>query len=154
MMNEAGAAPAGEMRAVCTACGSINRLPAGRPAAEGRCGHCHAPLFTGHPAEIDGAGFRRQIVHSTVPVLVDIWAPWCGPCRMMGPAFAEAARTLEPRVRLLKLNSDAEPQISAELGVRGIPALMLFSGGRRVAATAGAMTTAGIVRWVEQHLPA
>ncbi|MDD3445836.1 MAG: thioredoxin TrxC [Zavarzinia sp.] len=137
---------------VCPHCGGVNRLPDDRPAAEGRCGRCHAPLFDGHPAEVDGVGFERQVTRSSLPVLVDVWAPWCGPCRMMAPAFAAAAQTLEPDVRLLKLNSEAEPETAGQLGVRSIPTMMLFVGGKRVAQISGAMSSEQIVAWTRQAL--
>ncbi|PWR18484.1 thioredoxin TrxC [Zavarzinia aquatilis] len=145
-------APASDLLTVCPHCAAVNRLPRDRPATEGRCGQCHKALFDGHPAEVDAAGFERQVGRSSQPVLVDVWAPWCGPCRMMGPAFAAAAGRLEPGFRLLKLNSDAEPELSGRLGIRSIPTLLLFAGGRRIAQVSGAMTTEQIVAWARQQL--
>lgn len=137
---------------VCPACGAVNRVPDERPATEARCGGCHHALFDAHPAAVDEAGFQRHLRSNGIPVLLDVWAPWCGPCRMMAPAFERAAALLEPRVRLLKLNADEAPNVSAQLGVRGIPAMYLFRNGSVVAQTAGAMPTEAIVRWTRDHL--
>lgn len=137
---------------VCPGCGAINRIPADRPAEQARCGTCKSPLFTGAPVAVDGAGFDRHAAKNDVPVLVDVWAPWCGPCRSMAPQFERAAQMLEPSVRLLKLNADENPEISARYGIRGIPALLLFRGGQLVAQTAGAMDAGRIVGWVQKHL--
>lgn len=139
--------------AVCNSCGSVNRLPSARRAQDARCGKCRKPLFSGHPEDVDGATFERQVARSTLPVLVDVWAPWCGPCRMMAPAYEAAAQELEPRVRLIKLNSDAEQSAAARLGIRGIPTLILFHGTKEIGRTSGAMNTRQIVRWVRERLP-
>lgn len=137
---------------VCPSCAAVNRLPADRPAEKARCGSCKQPLFSGHPAEASGAMFAKQVARSSVPVVVDVWAPWCGPCRMMAPAFEQAAKELEPRVRFLKLNSDEEQQAAGQLGIRGIPTMILYAGGREIARQSGAMSAGQITGWIRQHL--
>lgn len=137
---------------VCGQCGRINRLPAERTPQGARCGSCHQPLFTGHPIEVDEEGFGRHVTHSHIPLLVDVWAPWCGPCRAMAPMFERAAQQLEPRIRLLKLNCDAAPALSSRLGISGIPTLLLMRGGREIARHAGAMDARNIVAWTEAGL--
>ncbi|PYF01934.1 thioredoxin [Rhodopseudomonas faecalis] len=137
---------------VCPHCGATNRLPDGRPASAAKCGKCGVALFGGHPADVSAAIFSRHIERSTIPVLVDVWAPWCAPCRMMAPAFAAAAAELEPQVRLVKLNSDVEQAVAAQLGISGIPTLLLFRGGREIARQSGAMSARQIVQWTKQHL--
>ena len=102
---------------VCGHCGQINRVASVRPAEHGRCGSCREPLFSGYPLEVDALSFERQVQRNDIPVLVDVWAPWCGPCQAMSPSFAKAASTLAPEVRLLKLNADRAPELSARLGV-------------------------------------
>ena len=137
---------------VCPHCAATNRVPVDKPAQQARCGGCHRTLFDGHPAAVDGAHFAKHRTANDIAVLVDVWAPWCGPCKMMAPMFERAAATLEPEVRLLKLNADEEQQTSAELGVSGIPALLLFRGGKLIARTAGAMDANRIVDWTRQQL--
>jgi len=143
-----------ETRVVCSKCGGVNRLPPSRSALGAKCGKCGRRLFSGHPEDVDADIFECQIARSTVPVLVDVWAPWCGPCRIMAPAFEAAARELEPHLRLVKLNSDVEQSAAAKLGIRGIPTMILFHGRREIARTSGAMTAAQIVQWVRGRLPA
>lgn len=139
-------------RIVCPACGAVNRVPAERPTAAAKCGSCSQALFDAHPVTVDEAGFERHIRSNSIPVLLDVWAPWCGPCRTMAPAFERAAAALEPHVRLLKLNADEAPNVSAQLGVRGIPAMYLFRNRTAVAQTAGAMAADAIVRWTQNAL--
>lgn len=136
---------------VCPHCAAINRLPAQRAANAARCGTCRQPLFVAAPVDADRTMFERQIGRSSIPVLVDVWAPWCGPCRMMAPAFAQAASTLEPDMRLVKLNSEEEPQVAGRLGIQGIPTMLLFAGGREIARISGAMNAGAIVAWAREH---
>jgi len=137
---------------VCPHCAATNRIPAQRPARDANCGACHRPLFDGHPAAVDAATFEKHRRGNDIPVLLDVWAPWCGPCRAMAPMFERAARELEPDVRLIKLNADEAPRITSELGVSGIPALFLLRDGRVVAQTAGAMDAGRIVAWARSKL--
>jgi thioredoxin 2 len=134
---------------VCTACGAINRVSTSQDAAAGKCGKCAAPLFTGEPAELSASALERQIAKTDIPVLVDVWAPWCGPCRMMSPQFAAAAARAEPAMRFVKLNSDAAPELSTRLAIRSIPTMLLFEGGKEVARVSGAMSSSDILKWAE-----
>ncbi len=139
---------------VCPSCGAVNRVSATRPAQQAKCGKCHQPLFTGKPAAADGTAFERHITRNDIPVVVDFWASWCGPCLAMAPAYERAATELEPRFRLLKVNADEEQQLTAKYGIRSIPTLMLFAKGQPVDQNAGAMNTRDIVAWVGSHAPA
>lgn len=137
---------------VCPHCHTTNRVAADDLASAPDCGKCHRPLFTGSPVPLDEAAFEKHIGRSQVPVLVDFWAPWCGPCRMMAPQFEAAAKQLEPQVRLAKVNTEEAQGLAARHNIRSIPTLALFVGGREVARQPGAMGTADIVRWVRSHL--
>ncbi len=137
---------------VCPACDAVNRIPAERLNAAPKCGKCHAPVFQGGSVGLDEARFQRHISRSDIPVLVDFWADWCGPCHMMAPAFEEAARRLEPRVRLVKLNTEQAQNLSMQLGIRSIPTLVLFKGGKEVDRVSGAMDPSRLVNWVSPHL--
>lgn len=137
---------------VCGHCGQVNRVAVNRPAKLAQCGKCHHALFAGIPFEVDAATFERHAARSDIPLLVDVWAPWCGPCRAMAPMFAEAARLLEPELRLLKVNSDEDQSLSAKLEIRSIPTLLLIWKGEVLARHTGMVDTRRIVDWAREHL--
>lgn len=136
---------------VCPHCQAVNRVPAARLDQQPNCGQCHQSLFTSHPVELTAATFAKHLDRNGIPVLVDFWAPWCGPCMMMAPAFVQAAGILEPHARLAKVNTEAEPALGAQYHIRSIPTLALFRDGREVARHSGTMTAQDIVRWVHSH---
>ena len=132
---------------VCPHCHTTNRVRSGDLALAPDCGSCHKPLFVAHSLALDESNFDRHISRSQIPVLVDFWAPWCAPCRQMAPAFEQAAAQLEPKMRLVKVDTEASQQLGARFNIRSIPTLALYSNGREVARQAGAMGAADIVRW-------
>jgi thioredoxin 2 len=136
---------------VCPACGATNRIPANRLDEMPSCGKCKAPLFSGQPVDLSGGNFAKHIQKNDVPVVVDFWAPWCGPCQMMAPAFAQAADMLEPDVRFAKVNTESEQMLGAQYGIRSIPTMAIFKNGQEVARQSGAMGANDIVNWVRAN---
>ncbi|MBO0737582.1 MAG: thioredoxin TrxC [Alphaproteobacteria bacterium] len=136
------------LHVVCPHCDTVNRVPKAKLGAGGRCGVCHQPLFNGQPLPLDGARFVRHLEQSDIPLLIDFWAPWCGPCRAMAPAFEHAARPLEPGTRLVKVNVDEEPALAARFDVRSVPTIVLALRGRELNRFAGALSEVDLVKWV------
>ena len=138
---------------ICPECDGINRVPTARLGDGPRCGACKAPLFQGKPLALSEEGFRRHLRLSGIPLLVDFWASWCGPCRAMAPAFEAAAAVLEPRMRLIKVSTEEAPGLAGEPAIRSIPTLALFVAGHEVAREAGAMPAGRIIAWAEAATP-
>ena len=136
---------------VCPHCNATNRIPAERLSDKPKCGKCHQPLFDGHPVELTGETFSKRIARTDIPVVVDFWAPWCGPCKMMAPAFQQAAQQLQPNVRLAKVNTEDHQMIGARYQIRSIPTMVIFKNGQEVARQSGAMSASDIVRWVRSN---
>src|SRR5471032_503538 len=128
----------GSLQIVCPHCETLNRVLADKLTAQPNCGKCKQALFAGHPVELTAGNFARHIASNDIPVLVDFWAPWCGPCRAMAPAYEQAAQKLEPGMRVAKLNTEEARQLTAQYSIRSIPTLALFKNGREVARQAGA----------------
>lgn len=139
------------LHVVCPACHSVNRVPVAKLGSGGKCGKCHARLFPGKPIALHEETFARHIERSDIPVLVDFWAAWCGPCQVMAPVFEQAARELEPDVRLAKVDTEAAQGLALKYGIRSIPSLVLFKDGRELTRIAGALPLAELLRWTRQH---
>ncbi|MBX3236019.1 MAG: thioredoxin TrxC [Nitrospiraceae bacterium] len=140
------------LHVTCPHCRMVNRVPTARLADRPSCGQCHAPLFEGHPISLSRQDFELHHTRSDIPLLVDFWAPWCGPCRMMAPAYEQAAKRLEPQVRLGKVNTEEERGLAGRFGIVSIPTMILFRSGREVARQSGALGADDIVRWVRASL--
>ena len=133
---------------VCPSCAATNRIPLQKMNANPSCGKCHKVLFDPRPVTLNASNFQQHIKRNDIPLVVDFWAPWCGPCKMMAPAFEQASAELLPDVRLAKLNTEDEQSLGAQLNIRSIPTLVVFKNGREVSRKAGAMSAADIKAWV------
>ena len=140
------------LHAVCVSCHAVNRIPAQRDGKEINCGSCHQPLFGQAPVSVNQAAFTAQISKNDVPVVVDFWAPWCGPCKAMAPAFAQVCARMGSRARFIKVNTDEEQQLGAQYNIRSIPTLAIFKGGQEIARIAGALPAASLEQWINTHL--
>ena len=138
---------------VCPHCAGVNQAPATKNAASGKCGRCHKPLFEGTPTAVGAEPFEKHLRRNDIPMVVDFWAEWCGPCKAMAPIFAKVAKDLEPGVRFLKVDTEAEPGLAARYNIRGIPTMLLFRNGSVVAQQVGAVSEQAMKAWIRQEVP-
>lgn len=134
---------------VCGHCQAVVRVPTRKLKQAPHCSRCHAPLFGEHPPSLTAAAFDTHVQRSDLPIVIDFWAPWCGPCLTMAPRFEQVAKQMEPRARFAKINSDEEPSLAARFNIRSIPTLMVFRSGREIARQTGAMEASALTRWLE-----
>ena len=137
------------VQVVCPSCLTANRVPAERLGESPSCGKCHAPLLAGEPVALDDSSFETLVGRTELPVVVDFWAPWCGPCRAMAPQFERAAALLKDRARFAKVNTDEASAIAARMDIRAIPTLVLFKAGTELKRVAGVLDARSLVQWVE-----
>jgi len=142
----------GSSHIVCPQCNSVNRIVTTRLSDNPKCGHCKQLLFNQHPVELTAKTFSQHISRNDIPVVVDFWAPWCGPCKMMAPAYTKAAAKLEPLFRLAKVNTENEQALGGQYNIRSIPTLAIFKNGKEIARQAGAMSEEDIIRWVRSSV--
>lgn len=133
---------------VCTECNTTNRIPALNDDKEMNCGRCHRPLFGAAPRSLDETGLQAQITQSEIPVIVDFWAPWCGPCKAMTPAFEQASLMLGSKARLVKVNTEEQQALGGQYSIRSIPTVAIFKGGRELARRTGAVSATDLLSWV------
>jgi thioredoxin 2 len=139
----------GFLHIVCPNCNTTNRVPSIKNINDAQCGHCQNPLFEGEPAELDDVGFNAQISKSDVPIVVDFWAPWCGPCLMMAPAYKQTSNQMYPQARFVKVNTEVQQSLAARYAIRSIPTLAVFLGGKELARQSGAMSEVDMTRWIK-----
>ena len=136
---------------ICAHCGAINNVPKSRLGDKPKCGKCKQPVFAGKPLELNEAGFNRFVAKSDQPLLVDYWAPWCGPCKMMAPVFEQAASQLEPEFRLVKVNTEVERSLAGRMRIQSIPTMAIYRDGKEVIRQPGAMPLGDLINWARAH---
>lgn len=141
-----------KIKILCSHCKKINAIPADREIKKANCGNCSNSLLETHPVSVDAEGFRKYIQNSDIPVVVDFWAPWCAPCRMMAPNFEEAAKRFPLKASFIKVNTEEYPQISQQFGIRGIPTIIIFKNGAEVHRVSGALDSNSIIQLVNNFI--